>query len=195
LRDLDALWTTDYGLVLSGKLALVLASLALAAANRYGFTPRVAAGDATAARRLGRTIRLETVIVAAILGLVAGWRFTPPPRTLLAAAEAPVYLHVHTEKAMADIKLERTREGARRVTLTLLDGEFGPLAAKEVTVLLARPEAGIEPLRLPATHVDETIWRIEAVRLPMPGRWHVRVEILVNDFEKVAIEDDVELRR
>src|SRR5207302_586425 len=40
LDRLDALWTTNYGLVLSGKLALILALLALAAANRYRLVPR-----------------------------------------------------------------------------------------------------------------------------------------------------------
>jgi hypothetical protein len=27
------------------------------------------------------------------------------------------------------------------------------------------------------------------------GRWQVRVEILVNDFEKVSIEDEIDLPR
>ena len=51
LDRVDALWTTNYGLVLSGKLAAVAALLALAAANRYWLTPRFRVQDATAARR------------------------------------------------------------------------------------------------------------------------------------------------
>ena len=79
--------------------------------------------------------------------------------------------------------------------MVLLNGEFGPLAAKEVTLVLSKPDAGIEPLRLPAVHVEDTIWRVDGVQIPALGRWHVGVEILVSDFEKIAIEDEVELPR
>jgi copper transport protein len=50
-------------------------------------------------------------------------------------------------------------------------------------------------LRLPTTHVEGATWRAENVSIPMGGRWQVRVEILINDFEKVAIEDQIELPR
>jgi hypothetical protein len=29
--------------------------------------------------------------------------------------------------------------------------------------------------------------------LPIAGRWHARVEILVSDFEKTTVEDDIDL--
>ena len=189
----DALWTTSYGLILTGKLIAVCALLALAAMNRC-LTPRVAAGDTGSARRLVRSILVELAIIAVILGLVASWRFTPPPRSLLAAAAQPVHAHIHAEKAMADLQIKPTSADGRQITVSLLDGEFGPLPAKEVMLVLSKPEAGIEPLRLPATHVEATIWRIDGVRLPISGRWHARVEILVSDFEKITIEDEIELR-
>src|SRR5215510_15911295 len=39
LRQVDAIWSTGYGLVLCGKLIAVVAVLALAALNRYALTP------------------------------------------------------------------------------------------------------------------------------------------------------------
>jgi copper transport protein len=129
-----------------------------------------------------------------ILGLVASWRFTPPPRSLFAAAAQPVHVHIHTEKAMADIQIEPPGPAGRRIAMGVLDGEFRPLAAKEVELVLSQPAAGIEPLRLPATRDDRTGWRIDGVRAPLHGRWHFRVNILVSDFEKITIEDDFELR-
>ena len=30
--------------------------------------------------------------------------------------------------------------------------------------------------------------------IPVAGRWHMRIEALVTDFEKVALEDDFDLR-
>src|SRR6266550_1342415 len=62
LDRLDALWTTNYGLVLSGKLALILALLALAAANRYRLVPRFERLGRPAARPLAASIAVECVI-------------------------------------------------------------------------------------------------------------------------------------
>src|SRR5262249_44453147 len=104
-------------------------------------------------------------------------------------------VHIHSDKAMADLTIEPAGDSGRQITVTVLDGQFGPLLAKKVTLVLAKPEAGIEPLRLPATHVESTIWRIDRVHLPMLGGWRVRVEILVNDFEKVPLEDRMHLFR
>ena len=75
-------------------------------------------------------------------------------------------------------------------SVQVLDGEFKPLAAKEVTLVLANPAAGIEPMRRAGVHsgADGT-WRIDDVRIPVAGRWNVRVEILINDFEKATVDD------
>ena len=94
---------------------------------------------------------------------------------------------------MADIKIERAQAGSRQITVTVLDGQFGPLVAKEVTLLLVKPSAGIEPLRMSAAHVEGTTWRVDNVSIPLSGRWTVGVEVLISDFEKVTIEDDVDL--
>ena len=194
LGTLDALWTTSYGVVLSCKLAAVLALLTLGAWNRYVLTPRTAGGDSIAAGRLAASIKLEVAIVAVILGLVALWRFTPPPRTYLAALSAPIQVHIHTANAMADVRFEPPRAGGRTVTVAVWDGNFAPLPAKEVTLVLAKPDAGIEPLRTAAVYVADSSWRVDGLTLPMSGRWRVRVEILINDFEKRTIEDDIDLR-
>ncbi len=192
LGTLDAIWTTGYGLVLLGKLAAVTLLLALGAWNRTALTRRIAGGNAVAARRLAASIKLELAIVVVILGLVAGWRFTPPPRAAQAAAASPIQVHIHTDRAMADVRFEPMRAGSRIVTVALWDGSFAPLPAKEVTLVLARPHAGIEPLRAAATHVGDSSWRIEGLTVPMSGRWRVRVEILIDDFEKLSIDDDAD---
>jgi copper transport protein len=96
---------------------------------------------------------------------------------------------------MVDLTIEPAGIAGRSVVLTVLDGQFAPLPAKEVTLLLAKPQAGIEPLRMPATHVEGASWRIDDVQLPVLGNWYVQVEILVSDFEKVTLEDEIRLSR
>ena len=38
-------------------------------------------------------------------------------------------------------------------------------------------------------------WRIGDLRIPVAGRWNLRVEILISDFEKRIIEDTITLPR
>jgi copper transport protein len=190
----DALWTTAYGVVLSAKLAMLVVLFVLAAYNRR-LTPGVVEGNERAVKRLRFSICAEIAVMVVILGLVACWRFTPPPRSLLSAAGAPLHVHIHAAKAMADIKVERSADGAWSFRIAILDGQFGPLPAKEVTLILRKPDAGIEPLRWPAQHVEATIWLADRIQLPVPGRWRAQLDILVNDFEKITIEDEIDLPR
>ena len=153
------------------------------------------AGEGAATRRTVTSIKMELVdprgdprpgrglAIYAAAALAAGRR------------HQPIHAHIHTEKAMADLKIGVPKDGGRTIDVVLLDGEFGPLAAKEVTLFLSKPDAGIERLRLPAVHVEDTIWRVEGAQIPALGRWHVGVEILISDFEKTTIEDEVELPR
>ena len=86
LGSFRALIETQYGIILSIKLTLVHPLLGLAALNRFRLTPALAI-DPQNTRPLLRSILIECVIVVGILAVVAGWRFTPPPRAL---AVAPV---------------------------------------------------------------------------------------------------------
>jgi copper transport protein len=193
LDRVEALWSTDYGRVLAAKLVAVVVLLGLAAANRFRLVPKVEAGDAAAVRRFASSLALELIIALSILGLVALWRFTPPPRAL--AAPAATSLHLHGDKAMAEIAIEREKGQGARAILLVLDGEFRPLAAKEVTLVLANPAAGIEPMRRPASPMGDNRWRVDDLLIPVAGRWMLRVEILISDFDKVSVEDAVMLPR
>ena len=146
LDRIDALWTTSYGEVLLCKLVLVAALLGLAAANRYWLVPRFETRGVRAARPLVASIAAETVIAVVILGLVATWRFTPPPRALAAALE-PIAFHIHGAPAMANFELTPSRGRGARLDILVLDTEIRPLAVKEVTLIISNPKAGIEPMR------------------------------------------------
>jgi copper transport protein len=188
----DALWTTNYGEVLSGKLAGVLVLLGLAAANRYVLVPRLEARRPGAARPLAAAIATEWVLALAILGTVALWRFTPPPRALIAAE--PASIHFHGGKVMAQIEVEPVRARGAHVGIEVLDAAFQPFAAKGVTIFLSNSAAGIEPVRRDAS-LGTSNWGIDDLRIPIAGRWKLRVDILISDFEKETLEDDVLLPR
>ena len=184
---------TEYGLVLLAKLAIVAVLLALAALNRWRFTVPALAGDAAAGRNLRRSIKVEIVLIAAILAAVALWRFTPPPRVLIAEAATPASIHLHSAAAMADVSVKPGRMGPVAVAIYPMAADFSPMKAMDVTLVLSKADAGLEPLRRAATEIDG-VWRIEDLQIPLAGTWQIRVDILISDFEIAKLSGEMQLK-
>jgi len=184
----EALWTTVYGRVLATKLALVAALLLLALWNRLWLTPRIGKDD-RAGRTLRRSIAAELMLVVAILGVVGLWRFTPPPRTL-AVMQEDFFTHLHAARAMADVTLSPSRAGPIAITVQLRDPDERLLDAKGLSVTLSNPEVGIEPATVEAKPAGEGQWRALMVA-PVPGRWTLRLDILISDFDSLSVEAPV----
>ncbi|QPF94812.1 copper resistance CopC/CopD family protein [Bradyrhizobium commune] len=191
LESLSALIETRYGVILTIKLALVLSLLALAALNRFRLTPALAKGH-KAAPALKRSILVECAAALGILAVVAGWRFTPPPRTIV--PDTPLAIHIHSDKAMFQVLVSPGKSGIDDFVLQLMTGEATPLKAKEATLTLSLPERGIEPIERDAELGPDGYWHVRKVELPFAGRWHVRIDALVTDFEKVTLEDELEVQ-
>jgi copper transport protein len=193
LGSFRALIETRYGLVLAIKLALVTVLLGLAALNRFRLTPALALHPANAGP-LVRSILAECVIGVAILAVVAGWRFTPPPRSLVTAIATPVAIHIHTETAMFQVLISPGTVGTDSFVLQLMNGDASPLAAKEATLVLSLPERGIEPLERKATLGVDGYWHVADMPIPYPGHWHLRIDALITDFQKITLEDDFDAK-
>jgi putative copper resistance protein D len=76
--SVPALFGTSYGLLLLAKLALFAGMIALAAANRLRWTPRLRGEPGIAVRRLRRNAIAETSLGAAVLGVVGALGVTVP---------------------------------------------------------------------------------------------------------------------
>jgi copper transport protein len=192
----SSLWLTAYGRVLAVKLLLVAALLGLGAYNRYRLTRAVLGSQLPAQRAMRRIISVECMVAIVILTVVALWRFTPPPRALIStpAIPAAASAHIHSVAVMADLLLERPVPG-RPATLTLYLShvDLTPLAAQEVDIVFSNARAGIEPIVFPATRVDDVTWQVKEIELPSLPRWHVRIDVLVSDFERISLETLLEL--
>jgi copper transport protein len=193
IAAVEALWTTAYGYVFLAKMAAVLLLFALAGINRFLLTPRLEAGDAMAVRGFRRSVGMEIAVALVILAIVAIWRFTPPPRALAAAASAPTFIHFHAQAAMANVVLDPGRVGRSSATIRISDADDEPMTPKAVTLVFSQPAAGIEPMRRDAAYAGDSTWRVDDLLIPAPGRWHLGIEILVSDFEKITIEDDIQI--
>jgi copper transport protein len=192
LESIRPLVETSYGLILLTKLVLVAGLLCLAVLNRFRLTPQLAFHPLET-KVLTRSILLECVVAVGILAVVAGWRFTPPPRALVTAAVKPLAIHIHTDAAMFQVLISPGAVGKDSFVLQLMDGDASPLVVKEATLILSLPERGIEPLQRPATLGADGYWHVPDVPIPYAGRWHMRIEALVTDFRKVTLEDDFDV--
>jgi copper transport protein len=195
VETLANLTGTAYGQVLLAKTALVAGLLGLAALNRLWLTPALANPDGSGGRWLVRSVVAEIVLSLAILGLIGLWRFTPPPRALAPAAEAAASasVHLHTPTLMAQVTLSPGRPGAIRARIVIASGRAVPVDPKEVTLVLSKLDAGIGPLERQAQRAERG-WEVDGLVLPLAGPWQVKVEVLVNDFEKASLEGSVTLR-
>ena len=190
LERFGALIDTKYGIILSIKITLVVVLLGLAAFNRFRLTPMLAS-DPRNTRALVRSILAECAVAVGILAVVAGWRFTPPPRAL--AVTTPLAIHIHSDNAMFQVLVSPGTAGSDSFVLQLMNADASPLRAKEATLTLSLPERGIEPLERNAVLGADGYWHVGDVPIPYPGRWHLRVDALVTDFEKITLEDEFEL--
>lgn len=190
VRTPSALLDTAYGRLLLVKLALLVVLFALAAVNRWKLT-----ADGSRRPGLVRSIGFEVLIVLAVFGVAAGWRFTPPPRALAIAAAQPATSHVHTLAAMADLSITPGHAGKVAARIVIMTGDFGPLDAKEVTLVLSKSGSGIEPLKRPAKKSNDGTWRIDDFIIPVPGRWAARIEIVASDMKTLEVEGPIDIRQ
>lgn len=204
LDGIASLWQTPYGRILLAKLCVVASLLGLGAYNRYRLTTGVLKGDPALKAALRRAIRFECALAIGVLGLVALWRFTPPPRALAVPPLETISTHIHTATMMAQLTLvpallDQTGSGAMssgvRPPLQIeLSGADGlPLQAQEVSIAFSSPEAGIEPLVFSAIAQSQGRWQVPVLHLPHQARWQVRIDVLVSDFERRSVEEEVHM--
>jgi copper transport protein len=126
--------------------------------------------------------------------VVATWRFTPPPRASVVSAAAPLSVHIHTDAAMFQVLVSPGKVGSNDFVLQLMTGDAALLPAKEATLALSLPERGIEPMERRATLGPDGYWHVRGVALPVAGRWRMRIDALVSDFQKITLQDELQVR-
>jgi copper transport protein len=175
-------WLVPYAALLAMKLCLLVILFGLAAWNRWRLTRPALTGEAGPSRRLVLSVRAEIVLVLVVLGLVAGWRFTPPPRAIAEVLAVPAETHLMSANLMTVLTVEPGRAGPVGISLSLMDQRMKPVTPLSVTLQLSLPSAGIGMITAEAEPGADGIWHADLV-LPVSGTWSATVEAQTGKFE------------
>lgn len=170
--------STDYGRVLSLKIALFAAMVAIAALNKYRLTPRLAAPEAIRAMR--RNSLAEIGLGLGVL-LLAGALGSMEPAAdahhhdITAAPPDAAYAHIHDPVVSADVILVPGRPGRVKATIRLTREDHSGFPARELALALDPPAPGPANMPRPALRMPDGGWQIEEIEVPQPGVWTARV--------------------
>ncbi|WP_326555389.1 copper resistance CopC/CopD family protein [Micromonospora sp. NBC_01813] len=202
----SALFGTTYGQVLLAKVAAVGVLVGIAGWNRYRLVPRTAKPDTEAAafRSLRRTVRVEAVLLVAVLA-ATGVLVTRDPTSTPAGSEPAADATgpageqtITVDGALGDNRVEiRITPGATGINaleLALFDPAGQPLEpVAPPTVTVTQPDIGIGPLERRLAQVGAG--RYEAVAdFPLPGLWEIRVNARTSRFDSPIATIPVEIR-
>lgn len=203
VREFAALVSTDYGRMLLIKLALVAGLMALAAYNRQRLLGRLKMGPDRTLTAFRRTIRAELALAFLVFGVTAGLGFATPPR---AGGSAATHEHHHlapegtgiTAEAVsgvykANLAVTPGRAGLNTLELMIHDAKGNPIKSPEVTAAITKDDQGIEAFPRTAETLAGDRYQFAFVPMPYAGKWQIRVDVLVNDFEKAIFRFEVEI--
>jgi hypothetical protein len=126
------------------------------------------------------------ILYIGALGLVTG---------LAVAADDPdnFFTHLHTERAMANVKVSLGRAGPVDISIQLETTDELPLIAKAVSVTLSSPQSGKWLQTIQATHAGDDQWHVRIPALEA-GRWMLGLGISISDTDKVNVESPILIR-
>ena len=195
VRTWDGLTGTAYGQALLLKAVLVGALLLIAAINRWRLTPLLQSAPDAARAALRRTIAIELALGVAILAITAVLAQTPPPRSQLAAtteahghdaAEPGYAVGAVAQGKTAILAVVPARAGRNTITVALRGGGWTDITPLSVTASLSNTAAGIEPIVRDLPRVGPGIYELTGPELAVPGEWTVKIDVLLNDFDRVT---------
>ena len=167
VRTLDALTSTAYGRLLLAKVVGFVVLVGLGWVNRSRLLPLVA----RTVGPLTRSLRVEVVVAAVVLGLTAALIHQAPAR---ATVTEPFQTTVSGEEATLDLTVDPATAGPNDLHLYFLDAAGTapqPVDAVEVTA----STTDVAPRRLPVTPVSTNHVTVAGASLPSAGPWTIEV--------------------
>ncbi len=180
LWGLRALTDSPYGRALLVKIAFVVVALGLAGVNRWVLVPAVS--HRGGARRLGRMVKAESLIVVGILGATGVLASQAPPERPATLASVVTFDETVGPWMVQGTLTPRLPDGLE-VTFAVRDQAGHPAPPTvEPDIVLKMLDHPMSPVTIKAAQVAAGVYR-KALSLPMSGRWQVSIRFAEGTVE------------
>jgi copper resistance protein D len=188
---------SDYGRLVTLKIALFGAMIAIAAVNKFYLTPRLPRPDALHA--LKRNSLAEICLGLVVLAFVALLGTLPPSVHVHAASGGipsdAAFVHIHTSEVMAEVTIEPGRAGRTDITIRVSREDFSNYPAKDVRLELDPPTAGLPTVRRTAIEQLDGRWMVNDLTLAPSGIWATRVIVRPPAGDPIVLDAPVVIGR
>lgn len=191
LPSLNDIPASVYGRILLVKTGLVAVLCVVAIYNRFWLTRPALGGSNSARRSLRRSIAVEMLLATAIVASASLWRFAGPGQLQYTAAAQSVSMHLHSERAMAQVELLPAENGTASLHVAVLGPDFDPIQPQGVSLLLSNAATGIEGIRYDLTKSPEGTWETGGLPISDPRGWRMELQVLIDDFTSTRLEGDL----
>lgn len=187
--SLDGLTKTTYGNLLLVKLGLFALLIVLAAGSRRWLRARRTSRSEFAPLR--RRVAGEAVLGIAILAVTALLVNAQPARSALAL---PYSGELRAAHVLVDVVVDPAKAGPMGVHFYTLTPEGGVKAVKQLTATFELPDKQIAPIPIPLTQAGPGHFLAAGFDLPLPGRWRLTVNVLLDEFTQEQMTATVTIR-
>ena len=115
------------------------------------------------------------------------------PLTLNAApapAQDDFFIHLHDQRAMANVAMSAVHDGAVEISIQLETVEELPLKAESVSVTLGNPDKGVAPVTTQAQRTADDQWSVK-MAASEAGRWNLALGITLTPANTVNIASPI----
>jgi copper transport protein len=196
MHGLADLLVTDYGGLVLLKIAGAALLIAIAALNKFALTPALGRCAPGAARRLRLAIGAELMLMAGVVAIAATLAHTDPHSghsPLAGAPAAGLTLRLEVGERIAAVALHPAKPGRNTLTVAFAKRDGTKLMPLEATLELALP-GQIEGFSIKLSRLGDGKFAGDIAELAVPGRWQMRIDALITDFEKAIFRADIEVR-
>jgi copper transport protein len=181
IRALDALTSTSYGKLVLLKVAVVGVIAALGVYNHFRLVPALEQAPKKAGAGLRRTIRVEAIVVVAVLAITSVLVNTTPARD--ASGQSGIFsATVPMGDGSVNLVVDPDRAGQNSVHLYLLDAAGRNRDVQSLTLQFSLPANGIGPIDRDAYLAGQGHYQVDGDDLSIPGEWTITVKARVDKF-------------
>jgi periplasmic copper chaperone A len=125
-------------------------------------------------------------VYAVFLVLMAILPFVAKAGSSLEAPDESFFIHLHDQRAMANVTISAVHDGAVEIAIQLETVEELPLKAESVSVTLGNPDKGIASITTQALRTADDHWSVK-MAASGAGRWNLGLGITLAPANTISI--------